>query len=77
MLVRLVSFWHIKARLWVQGRKNWHSNLLSRFTPQGTPVIWFHCASLGEFEQGRAVMELFKQRHPDWKLVVTFYSPSG
>lgn len=77
MLVRLVSFWHIKARLWVQGRKNWHSNLLSRFSPQDAPVIWFHCASLGEFEQGRAVMELFKQRHPDWKLVVTFYSPSG
>ena len=77
VLVHLVSFWHIKARLWVRGRRNWYRTLSSSFSPQGASVIWFHCASLGEFEQGRAVMELFKQRHPEWKLVVTFYSPSG
>lgn len=77
MLVRLVSFWHIKARLWVRGRKNWYQTIAARFSPQNAKVIWFHCASLGEFEQGRAVMERFKQLHPDWKLVITFYSPSG
>lgn len=77
VLVRFVSLWHIKARLWVRGRRNWYNTLSQSFVPTKGKVIWFHCASLGEFEQGRAVMELFKQRHPDWQLVVTFYSPSG
>ena len=40
-------------------------------------VIWFHCASLGEFEQGRPVIEAFKNAHPDWKIALTFFSPSG
>jgi 3-deoxy-D-manno-octulosonic-acid transferase len=40
-------------------------------------VIWFHCASLGEFEQGRPVMEAFRKAHSDWKIVLTFFSPSG
>ncbi len=40
-------------------------------------VVWFHCASLGEFEQGRPVMEAFKEAFPDYKLLLTFFSPSG
>ncbi len=40
-------------------------------------LAWFHCASLGEFEQGRPVIETFRQTHPDWKILLTFYSPSG
>jgi len=40
-------------------------------------IIWFHCASLGEFEQGRPVIEAFRQEHPEWKIVLTFFSPSG
>lgn len=40
-------------------------------------VIWFHCASLGEFEQGRPVIEEFRKRNPDWKILITFFSPSG
>lgn len=40
-------------------------------------VIWFHCASLGEFEQGRPVIEAFRAAHPDWKILLTFFSPSG
>ncbi|MBP5709104.1 MAG: 3-deoxy-D-manno-octulosonic acid transferase, partial [Bacteroidales bacterium] len=39
--------------------------------------FWTHCASLGEFEQGRPVIESFKKRHPDYKIIVTFFSPSG
>ena len=39
--------------------------------------IWFHCASLGEFEQGRPLIERIKQRHPEYKIVLTFFSPSG
>jgi len=40
-------------------------------------LIWFHCASLGEFEQGRPVIEAFRKEHPDWKILLTFFSPSG
>lgn len=40
-------------------------------------VLWVHCASVGEFEQGRPVIESFRTRHPTWKIVVTFYSPTG
>ena len=40
-------------------------------------VLWMHCASVGEFEQGRPVLESFRARHPKWKIVLTFYSPSG
>jgi 3-deoxy-D-manno-octulosonic-acid transferase len=40
-------------------------------------VAWFHCASLGEFEQGRPVIEAFRKTHPEWKIVLTFFSPSG
>ncbi len=42
-----------------------------------SPVIWFHCASLGEFEQGRPIIENFKSQYANYKIVVTFFSPSG
>jgi 3-deoxy-D-manno-octulosonic-acid transferase len=42
-----------------------------------TNTAWFHCASLGEFEQGRPVIEAFRTAHPRWKIVLTFFSPSG
>jgi 3-deoxy-D-manno-octulosonic-acid transferase len=42
-----------------------------------TTVAWFHCASLGEFEQGRPVIEAFRKEHPDWRILLTFFSPSG
>lgn len=77
LLLRLFALWHPKARLWVQGRRSWYERLRQSFTPVEGKVIWFHCASLGEFEQGRPVMERFKREHPDWQLVVTFFSPSG
>jgi 3-deoxy-D-manno-octulosonic-acid transferase len=41
------------------------------------PTAWFHCASLGEFEQGRPVIEAFRKEHPGWRIVLTFFSPSG
>jgi 3-deoxy-D-manno-octulosonic-acid transferase len=44
---------------------------------KGRPVVWFHAASLGEFEQGRPVMEAFKQKFPDHFILLTFFSPSG
>ena len=42
-----------------------------------TPVVWMHCASLGEFEQGRPVLENLKKTHPRLKILLTFFSPSG
>jgi 3-deoxy-D-manno-octulosonic-acid transferase len=59
----------------VDGRSNLKDQL-DGFSEEG-PLIWFHCASLGEFEQGKPVMEAYKKRHPDWTLLVTFFSPSG
>ena len=44
---------------------------------QNEPCLWFHCASLGEFEQGRPVIEAIKKRHPSTQIVITFFSPSG
>lgn len=65
-----------KARQWVRGRRNWRERYRQAFQSKGK-VLWVHAASLGEFEQGRPVMEAFRQQHPDWQLVLTFFSPSG
>ena len=46
-------------------------------TPPASKLAWFHCASLGEFEQGRPVIEKFKETSPDYKILLTFFSPSG
>jgi 3-deoxy-D-manno-octulosonic-acid transferase len=68
--IYLASFFNKKAKLWITGRKN---QPLTRVSES----IWFHFASLGEFEQGRPVLERFKLLHPDSKIVITFFSPSG
>lgn len=58
------------------GRKDIYKKLKA-VIPENENIIWFHCASLGEFEQGRPVIEEFKKRKPDWKILLTFFSPSG
>jgi len=65
-----------KARLWIQGRKGL-LNRINREVQSGNPLIWFHCSSLGEFEQGRPVMEAMKTMNPETRILLTFYSPSG
>lgn len=74
-LIRVAANFNPKARLFIQGRKNQWERL--SLIPKNKPVIWFHAASLGEFEQGKPVMELLLARHTDKQLVVTFFSPSG
>ena len=64
------SFFNNKARLWINGRK---ARAFLRFQES----IWFHFASLGEFEQGRPVLEALREKYPDNKIVITFFSPSG
>jgi 3-deoxy-D-manno-octulosonic-acid transferase len=65
-----------KARQWVAGRLRWR-NGLKGWKKQDAPVIWFHAASLGEFEQGRPLMEAIKEQIPQAQLVISFFSPSG
>lgn len=70
----MAALWSPKAKKWVNGRKDvW--NQLSSFEA-GEHVYWFHCASLGEFEQGRPLMEEIKEKEY-CQVVVTFFSPSG
>jgi 3-deoxy-D-manno-octulosonic-acid transferase len=75
--MRFASLFNHKAKLWVSGRKNWEQEMrLWRATNPG-PCLWIHCASLGEFEQGRTVMEAYRKAHSDHKILLTFFSPSG
>ena len=76
LLAQLAATFNPKARLFVRGRKNWLSGLQSRIDP-GARYLWFHCASLGEFEQGRPVIEAIRQQFPEYQIALTFYSPSG
>lgn len=76
LAVRITSWFQPKAKLWIEGRKNLFSKL-ENFAGIKEPTAWFHCASLGEFEQGRPVMEAFKKQHPDHRILLTFFSPSG
>ena len=74
--LQLASPFVPKAKLWVEGRKNWRDNYSSLLKNLDSP-IWMHAASLGEFEQGRPVLEALKKHHPKRSIVLTFFSPSG
>ena len=69
-------FGHRKAKLMIEGHKNIFSTLKERMRP-GERYLWFHVSSLGEFEQGRPVMERLRESHPEYRIVLTFFSPSG
>ncbi|GAA4821426.1 3-deoxy-D-manno-octulosonic acid transferase [Algivirga pacifica] len=73
----IISPFHKKAKLFVKGRKGQITALESFFQGNKQRVVWVHCASLGEFEQGRPIIEALKQQAPDIKILLTFYSPSG
>jgi 3-deoxy-D-manno-octulosonic-acid transferase len=74
-ILKLISVFNPKLRLGLEGRKNWKSAIEE--IPKDKPVIWFHCASLGEFDQGLPIMNLIKAKKPSFQIVVTFFSPSG
>jgi 3-deoxy-D-manno-octulosonic-acid transferase len=76
-LLHLAAPFNPKARQWVDGRRNWAANLSQKLSGNTAPVAWFHAASLGEFEQGRPVMEAYRLQYPDHKILLTFFSPSG
>ena len=75
-LIRLGSLRIRKARLMVQGHKQTFS-ILEEKIEMGASYIWFHVSSLGEFEQGRPLIEAIKKRNPEQKILLTFFSPSG
>ena len=68
-------FGNAKAKLWVEGRRS--QSLSKRPQENDGDWIWFHAASLGEFEQGRPVIEAVKKECPQYKILLSFFSPSG
>ena len=73
--LKVFAFFNSKLKLGFDGRKDWE-NILERI-PYNKKVYWFHCASLGEFDQGLPLMNLIKQQNSDAVIFVTFFSPSG
>lgn len=77
LAVKSASLFNKKAKLMTSGRKNWRENLKEK-VDTNSKYIWVHCASLGEFEQGRPLIEKLKKEYGDkYKVLLTFYSPSG
>lgn len=75
--VRLAAlFGHKKAKQMLEGHKEIFDTLKKNIVP-GTDYVWFHASSLGEFEQGRPMIEKLRAEHPEYRVVLTFFSPSG
>ncbi|MBS1586573.1 MAG: 3-deoxy-D-manno-octulosonic acid transferase [Bacteroidetes bacterium] len=78
LAIRIAAGFDLKAKLWVNGRRDWQGQLKQKAAAvNGKRIIWLHCASLGEFEQGRPLIEVIKQRHPEYAILLSFFSPSG
>lgn len=73
----IAALFNRRARLWMVGRRGLFAKLENQMANEQAPVLWMHCASLGEFEQGRPLLEAFRQAQPAYKVLVTFFSPSG
>ena len=77
LLVKLAAlFGHKKAKKIVAGHREIYSTLKENLKPD-TEYIWIHASSLGEFEQGRPMIEKIRAEHPEYRVVLTFFSPSG
>lgn len=77
LMARLAALFNPKAAKWVKGRAGIFQQLQQAFAAEKRPVVWVHCASLGEFEQGRPLIEALKQTHAHCAVLLTFFSPSG
>lgn len=76
-LIWLVSPFNNKAALWIKGRKRIFEKIENKLGKDSSKRIWFHCASLGEFEQAVPLIKKLKQKYPSHKFILTFFSPSG
>ena len=76
---RLAAFVHHKTKKWIHGRRDWEKDLSQEMSswPEGLPRVWMHCSSLGEFEQGRPILEAIREQYPHYRILLTFFSPSG
>ncbi|WP_291285943.1 glycosyltransferase N-terminal domain-containing protein [Flavobacterium sp.] len=74
--LKIVALFSPKIKLFIEGRKNVFAILEEKIKPSDK-TIWFHSASLGEYEQGLPVIEKIKEKYPAHKIIVTFFSPSG
>jgi len=77
LVLRIAALFHPKAKLFVNGRKGLLQQIKYALINERRPRIWMHCASLGEFEQGRPVLEQMRKDYPQFAFVLTFFSPSG
>ena len=81
IFIRFASLFNGKARKWIKGRNNIVQRIREELEKEqernGHQLVWFHCASLGEFEQGRPVIEGYRKIFPDHRILLTFFSPSG
>jgi 3-deoxy-D-manno-octulosonic-acid transferase len=77
LLIHIAAPFNSKAKVWVNGRKNIFEKIKSEYKKGSGKTVWVHCASLGEFEQGRPVIERIKKDYPSAQIVLSFYSPSG
>ena len=75
-IVKIVALWDKKAKQWVEGRKGIFERM-ARSIDKSDKILWLHVASLGEFEQGRPIIEQVRKEHPEYKILLTFFSPSG
>jgi len=73
----ILGFVNPKAKQWYTGRKEILTQIAAALASNTKPVIWMHCASLGEFEQGRPVLEGLQKQYPNYSILLTFFSPSG
>ena len=76
LVVILIFPFHKKARTMLKGQRQ-AFKVLKQQVDRQSRYVWFHAASLGEFEQGRPLMERFRREHPEYKILLTFFSPSG
>jgi 3-deoxy-D-manno-octulosonic-acid transferase len=77
LAIRIAAGWNVKAQRWVNGRKELWSQLEVLQQRGPGKLVWMHCASLGEFEQGRPLIEAIRRHYPNTRILITFFSPSG
>lgn len=75
-IIRIASIWNKKAKLWIEGRIDIVEKIKS-IKGHNPEIIWVHCSSLGEFEQGRPLIEKLIKQYPSDNILLTFFSPSG
>ncbi|MBS1774390.1 MAG: 3-deoxy-D-manno-octulosonic acid transferase [Bacteroidetes bacterium] len=75
--MRIAALFNSKIKLGVQGRQGIFDKIANAVSGNTEKRIWIHASSLGEFEQGRPIIEALKKEHPEYKIVLTFFSPSG